>query len=390
MLGVRTDDPACRTPPTRWRVLWYAGPVVLALFQVAGTIGASHGQPDATGLGPLAIAIAIAGPLSLLLIRRSPQGVLGFVTGISLLYVAVGYPYGPVFAAFAAAVVINIVIGNRALAWCALGAMYAMSTLAQFAWLDKGWSWGWSLGVLAWVLLLAGFGELVRVRQANRFEARRRQAETVRREAGEERLRIARELHDVVAHHMSLINVQAGVALHLVDRKPEQVETSLQTIKDASREALNELRSLIGVLRAEGDDAAPRLPVATLSSLDELATRTRQAGVDLQTRVDGTTGRIPAAIELAAYRIVQEAVTNVVRHSGATRAEVMVKVTRDAVDVTIEDNGRGIDVTATDSEGSGIRGMQERATALGGDVEVRSGRARGTVVRAHLPFEDAP
>jgi len=359
---------------------------VLALFQVGGTIGASHGQPEATDLDPLAFAIVIAGPLSLLFLRRAPLAVLAFITTITFVYVARGYPYGPVFTSLAIAVVVNIVIGHRIASWTALAAVYIMSTIARLTWLDEGWSWGWSLGVLAWALLLAGFGELVRGRQANRIEARRRRIETARREAGEERLRIARELHDVVAHHMSLINVQAGVALHLVDRNPQQVETSLQTIKDASKEALNELRSLIGVLRAD-DEAAPRLPVATLASLDELAARARQAGLDLRTNVTGQTHDIPAAVELAAYRIIQEAVTNVVRHSGATQAEVIVNIADDALDVDVTDNGRGITRTGRAGDGSGLRGMEERAHALQGTVEIGPGPIRGTKVSAHLPFE---
>ena len=376
--------------PLRWRLLQVGGPIALAFFQVGGTIGASHGQPGATDLDPLAIAIAVAGPLSLLLLRRAPVGVLAFVTAITCLYVAIGYPYGPVFTAFAAAVVTNIVMGHRIASGAALVAVYFLSMVARVTWLDMGWSWGRSLGVLAWALLLAGFGELIRVRQANRIEARRRLAETARREAGEERLRIARELHDVVAHHMSLINVQAGVALHLVDRSPEQVETSLQTIKDASKEALNELRSLIGVLRAD-NEAAPRLPVATLASLDELANRARQAGLDLQTSVTGQTdATIPAAVELAAYRIIQEAVTNVVRHSGATQAEVTVIVGDDAVDLVVSDNGRGIARTRRAGDGTGLRGMEERAHALHGHVDIGPAPIRGTRVSAHLPFEVNP
>ena len=164
------------------------------------------------------------------------------------------------------------------------------------------------------------------MRRANIVEARRTRAERARRQVGEERLRIARELHDVVAHHMSLINVQAGVALHLVDRKPEQVETALATIKDASKEALIELRALIGVLRADGEDGPAACRSRRLASLDDLVGRTRQAGVELQARVEGDTSGLPAAVELAAYRIIQEAVTNIVRHSGARSATCRVVV----------------------------------------------------------------
>ena len=362
------------------------GPIVLAVIQVVGTFGAAHNQPHTTDIDAFAIFLLVVGPISLWSIRRCPQSVLWFVTLVTFVYLARGYPYGPVFSAFLIAVVVNIAIGNRAAGWAAVGMAIFLSGLARVTFDDQSLTWGWTLGVLAWGLAIVAVGELIRVRKANVIEERRTRAERARRQAGEERLRIARELHDVVAHHMSLINVQAGVALHLVDRKPEQVETALATIKDASKEALIELRALIGVLRADGEEA-PRVPVARLAALDDLVGRTRQAGVELEARVEGDTSGLPSAIEVAAYRIVQEAVTNIVRHSGARSASVSVVIGEAAVDIEIADDGRGVAPDFADTDGSGIRGMRERAQALAGTVDITRGvGGTGTLVRARLPL----
>jgi signal transduction histidine kinase len=366
----------------RWRFVAVVAPLLLTVIQVAGTVGASHNQPEATDLDPFAIVLVAAGPLSLLFIRKGPRTVLGFVTAVTFVYLARGYPYGPVFTAFMIAAIVNIVMGYRVVAWCAVGAALVLSGVVRLTVLDQSLSWGWAFGAAAWVLAILAFGELIRVRAAGAAEARRARQEQARRQAGEERLRIARELHDVVAHHMSLINVQAGVALHLVDRKPEQVETALATIKDASKEALTELRSLIGILRADED--APRVPVATLDSLDDLVERTKQAGVAIQAHTEGDLARVPSAVEVAAFRIIQEAITNVVRHSGASAARVFVTASDDVVEVRVEDNGRGL--AAPGEHGTGILGMHERAQAFGGAVEVTNGPLGGTVVSARLPI----
>ena len=369
------------------RAFWLFGPIALAFVQVVGTFGAAHNQTDATQPDALAVLIAVAGPASLYLLGRRPRGVLAFVTAITFLYVALGYPYGPVFASFVGAAVSNIARGNRVEAWSAVGGAIALSVVARLTVLDQGWSWPAFAGVLAWSLLVLAAGELVRINRARMIEARRARREEQRREAGEERLRVARELHDVVAHHMSLIHVQAGVALHLVDRKPEQVETALTTIKDASKEALTELRALIGVLRAEGE-GAPRAPVARLDALDELVERTSQAGVTTTVDVTGDLAAVPAAVGTAAYRIVQEAVTNVVRHSGATRARIRLDVGPDELDVSVIDNGRGVtsEANRTDHGGSGLRGMRERASALGGRVELADAPGGGARLHATLPL----
>jgi len=372
-------------PPRRF---WVIGPILLAFVQVVGTFGASRGQPEARDPDVFAVLLALAGPLSLYALRRRPRTVLLFVTAVTSVYVASGYAFGPIFASFVAAAVVNVARSRRTEAWTAVGVLLVMAVVGRLLILDHGWSWGFFAGVVAWALLVLAAGELVRLNRARMIEYRRARTEERRREAGEERLRIARELHDVVAHHMSLIHVQAGVALHLVDRKPEQVETALETIKDASKEALTELRALIGVLRAEGEQA-PRAPVARLEALDELADRASHAGVTTTVDVTGDLADVPAAVGTAAYRIVQEAVTNVVRHSGATRARIVVDVGAHDLDVTVTDDGRGPGNAGREDathEGTGLRGMRERASALGGSIELTEAASGGARLHTRLPL----
>jgi signal transduction histidine kinase len=177
--------------------------------------------------------------------------------------------------------------------------------------------------------------------------------------------------------------VQAGVALHIVDRRPEQAETALQAIKDASKEALVELRSLVGILR-DVDDEAPRKPTGTLASLDDLVERSRHAGLEVRKTVRGDVRTLPSSVELAALRIVQEAITNVVRHASATAADVVLDYGADSLSVAVTDNGSGF--TVADTDGTGIVGMRERAETLGGSLVVAPGPAGGTRVQASLPL----
>lgn len=356
-------------------------PLVLLVVQVLGTRGAAQNQPDARALDAAAYALLVAGPLALLLVTRYPRVVLVLVTVVTSIYLLADYPPGPVFASFAVAVVVVIARGHRGWAWSVLVAAYAVALVAWSAVHGNGWSWAWATGVLAWLLVLAGVGELIALRRSRARAAREASAQARARAEGEERLRVARDLHDVVAHHISLINVQAQVALHLGDRRPEQAAIALATIRDASSEALAELRDLIGVLR-DDTGVAPRAPVSRLATLDELVRRAEVAGLDLSVRTTGPPRTLAAPVELAAYRIVQEAVTNVVRHSGAEHASVDVSYGSDALEIAVDDDGHGSAL----AEGSGLRGMRERAEALGGTLGVTSTPTGGVAVRAHLPY----
>jgi signal transduction histidine kinase len=227
--------------------------------------------------------------------------------------------------------------------------------------------------------------EIGRSRRERAIEAARTRAEETRRRASEERLRIARELHDVLAHNISLINVQAGVALHLMDNRPEQARTALSAIKQASNEALGELRSVLEILR-EGHEDPPRSPTSGLAQLDDLVAKTEGAGLRVSTRVEGTPRPLPPRVDLAAFRIVQEALTNATRHAGDAHATIRIGYGERDLTVQIDDDGRG--TSSAPGGGQGIPGMRERATALGGDLEAGPRPGGGFRVRAMFPLRE--
>ncbi|MFD0533888.1 sensor histidine kinase [Actinomadura luteofluorescens] len=209
--------------------------------------------------------------------------------------------------------------------------------------------------------------------------------EAEQRAAGEERLRIARELHDVVGHHLSLINVQAGTSLHRFHRDPAQGEAALAAIKSSSREALRDLRATLGVLR-QADEEAPTAPAPTLDGIGALIGSARSAGLTVHGRVTGD-AEPPTEVGLAAYRIVQESLTNVSRHAAAARVTVSVERGPGALLVEVADDGRGAAAHPA-GPGSGVDGMRERARALGGELTAGPRQGGGFLVRARLPYEN--
>lgn len=215
--------------------------------------------------------------------------------------------------------------------------------------------------------------------------AERSREEEAERRVGQERLRIARDVHDVVAHAMVTINVQAGVGAHLVARDPGQAHDTLRTIKQVSGDALNDLRAMLGVLREDAPDVRP---VQRLADLDELRENLAAAGVDLTVDVDPDVAHLPASVDATCFRIVQEALTNTLRHAGPTRARVQVRRIADgAVRVeVVDDGGSGTPVLGSGS-GNGLRGMRERAAALGGHLEAGPTGTGGWRVTASLPTE---
>jgi signal transduction histidine kinase len=231
-------------------------------------------------------------------------------------------------------------------------------------------------------LLALATGDIVRSRReaVERLVAVREE-EALRR-LGEERLRIARDVHDVVGHAMVAINVQAGVAAHLIDRDPEQARAALHTIKAASGEALNDLRATLGILR-DPDTAAPVAPATSLRDVDELAAVLRAAGVRVTLEIEGL-DRVPAAVHAAGYRIVQEALTNVLRHAHASAVRVSVTDDDGAVRIEVVDDGTGAGADGGGS-GNGIRGMRERAAALSGTLDSGPAADGGWRVLARLP-----
>jgi signal transduction histidine kinase len=240
--------------------------------------------------------------------------------------------------------------------------------------------------------------EMMKVR-AERARARKEQEA---RQASEERLRMARELHDVLGHHLSLINVQAGVGLHLMDNRPEQAREALTAIKSASAEALREVRAVLGVLRPE-EEAAPRQPALGLDRFDEL---TADAGLPVTTTIRGERRPLPAEVDRAAYRIVQEALTNVRKHAVAgAAAEITIDYAPAELRLSVRNDGpapaegaKGLLGSAStllggaraegapaDQAGNGITGMRARAESLGGSLAAGPLPGGGFVVSVLLP-----
>lgn len=350
--------------------------VVVAAVQVATSLLAAKGQDDREGLDALAIALLIASGAALTFRRRWPDAALLTVFGLTMIYVALDYATGFIWFALIVGLVTALMARRRAVAW---GVVVVGYVLFGFV-IDETPSLAGALALAAWLLVLLGAGELARAR-------RERSAEQARRRAGEERLAIARELHDLLAHNVSLINVQAGVALHLVDQQPEQARTALAAIKQASAETLRELRAVLGVLR-QVDEELPRAPSPSLSRLDDLIERsTATPGVTVRAEVQGEARPLPAGVDLAAYRIVQESLTNVVRHAAPANALVRLTYGERELIVQVADDGSGRG-SHSNGAGKGIAGMRERAVALGGELEAGPQPDGGFRVLARFPLED--
>ena len=248
----------------------------------------------------------------------------------------------------------------------------------------------------ACALLLAAWalGEVIRSRRAEQSERLRaavQEAATAREQSAravvEERLRIARELHDVVAHSMSLIAVQAGVGAHVIRSDVAAAERALEVIADTSREALTQTRSMLGLLREEGTYLA-RGPVQSIDDLPAMAVGLLRSGLEVSLTVDGTPRRLEPEVELTVYRVVQESLTNVLKHSGSTSAQVAVTYGDDGIDVEVRDPGRGgrpRPVALAASGGHGLVGLRERTRLLGGALEYGAPDGADFVVTAHLP-----
>lgn len=376
--------------------------VVVGALQIGGTIAASHnqsGREDVRAMDVWAYLLISLGPLLLPVRRKFPVAVLLGALAPTVAYTFRDYPPGPIFLALIVALFTAMTAGHRAVSYGVLAVGYAtMGWLGPWLRDDALPNGAWAGGVAAWLLVLAAVSEVVRVRRAYVAAERRRVAEeraareeAERARAGEERLRIARELHDVLAHHISLMNVQASVGLELMDGNPEQARTALTAVKQASREALGELRGVLAILKGEGE-AAPRTPTAGLADLDELVARASTAHLAVRLERDDEVGAMPGPVGLAAYRIVQEAVTNAVRHSAASLVTVRLELARmpdhdgDALRVTVEDDGRGAAAGGRSAGGGhGLRNMRERATALGGTLTSGPRREGGWRVVALLP-----
>jgi signal transduction histidine kinase len=364
------------------------------------TIGIAE-EPGA-GRSPdvLAYLLGISVAALLLLRRRWPLGVLIASIGVLSVYFGLDYDAFSAAVPLAAAAYSAAVAGKGLPAAAALGAFVIIA--GSVARLDEGDSLAEVLreglitdaALLAAVLLL---GEAVRNRRAwaEEVRARLRRAQQDRdreadRRVQEERLSIAREMHDVLAHTIAAINVQAGVARDVIDDAPDKARASLEDIRRQSRDAIAELKATVGVLR-EGGTAAPRAPAPGLAELDGLVETAAGAGLHVEVSVAGAARPLPGTVDLAAYRIVQESLTNVVRHAHASAATVSVHYDPETVMVEVKDNGSGAaNGAGGELDGHGLIGMRERATAVGGTLQVGTAPGGGYLVRATLPTGEAP
>jgi signal transduction histidine kinase len=386
--------------------------VGIGLAQVLGVLLSEYYGRSPAWRDPDALAylLLVGGAAALLFRRRWPLPVLAATLACGLAYAARTYPEGPSqLAVFPALWTVALTL-PRGRAWLAAAvAAVAAASAELFLYGDTMFD-GEPLYAAVTVLAAMWWGEAVRARRAYVAELRdraeraeRTREEEARRRVDEERLRIARELHDVVSHTIGVISVQAGVAAHLLHRRPDKAADSLAAIRQASDEALGELHTMLGVLRqGDGDGGrAPLAPAPGLAELDALVAQAAGAGIEVKVAVEGEPRRLPSAVDLACYRVVQESLTNVVRHAGASQAEITVTHHHDRVVVEVLDDGNGMDKSvesavgrpSVDSDrhsrsgrsGQGIPGMRERARALGGSLEAGPRPGGGFRVQASLP-----
>ncbi len=385
--------------------------LVVGLVQVLGCWASERigHSPDWRPLDAWAYLLLAAGPAVLVLRRRWPLGVLAVTLACGLVYAARTYPEGPSqLAVYPALWTVALTLPRRTAWLAATVTAVAVAAAELFLYGDTMFD-GEPLYAAVTVFAAMWWGEAVRARRAYVAELRdraeraeRTRDEEARRRVDEERMRIARELHDVVSHTIGVISVQAGVAAHLLHRRPDKAADSLAAIRQASDEALGELHAMLGVLReADGDGGrAPLTPAPGLAELDVLVAQAAGAGVEVTVSLEAESRRLPSAVDLACYRVVQESLTNVVRHAGASRAEVTVTHHDGQVVVEVTDDGRagsggvrGGRAGPPDGPGNGngagsgqgILGMRERARALGGSLEAGPRPGGGFRVQATLP-----
>lgn len=360
-------------------------PVILSLFvQIPPTLWWLTQSRDLASV--ITIVLAVVGPLALLLIRRFPGPVVAFVSLAACIdFVMSEQMQGGPFVALAFAIIVSIARGARVWAWISVGVCW-IGTITLGLLTGVEWHPGRIAVTTLGILVTFGIGEAFRTRAEHFDEFRRAQKQRQQTEVQAERVRIARELHDVLAHSLSQINVQAGVGLHLMEKQPAKAAEALASIKGTSKTALDEVRSVLGLLRAEDgqDPSAPLIPEPDLSRLAGLVASVTSQGVVVTMDCEVTDA--PKAAQLAIYRIVQESLTNVVRHAHATSAHVSVTADDTGYVVAIADDGSGLSEAPV--TGRGLLGMRERAELLGGTLAVGAAPGGGTIITARIPLSE--
>ncbi|NAS26568.1 sensor histidine kinase [Herbidospora sp. NEAU-GS84] len=338
-------------------------------------------EQDAAGVGYVPL---VAGGLALVARRRAPVAVL-VATGVCAVgYQAAGFDVPAV--AFLFAVYAAVRAGHRVVTVVASVLMLAALPLAALAsgLHDTGEAFAQARGALelAWLVAAGAAGEALRQAERRADEAERTREETARRRADQERLHIARELHDSLTHQISVIKLQAEVAVHVARKRGEPVPEALLVIRDAGREAARELRATLEALRDDG-----KSPPRGLDDVPELVERARTTGLDARLTIEGRRADVPAAVGRTAYRIVQESLTNVARHAAAATASVRIDYRPGALVIQVDDDGRATPGAAP-VHGVGLLGMRERVNALGGRLRAEPRGGGGFTVEAELPVDE--
>ena len=359
------------------------------LVQLGGSaaISARHGQ----SINLLGYLLLAAGPAALLVRRQFPATVWWVTVAAAVGFAGLEQARGLIYLSLIIAFVNAVLAGRR---WAAITGLVV--SYLGLLWLPGLTGTGHfpaaalALSVAAWHLTLLSGSEWYRSRRQRAAALAQGEQEADRRRASEERLHIARDLHDVVAHSLAVINVQANTALHLIDQQPDRARSTLSVINDVSKQALVELRGVLGVLR-EDDDELPRSPAPSLARVSELVSGATGAGITVQVSEEGAKRVLPANVDLAGYRILQEALTNSARHAaGAAVAVRLVYGLGDLV-IQVDDDGARHNGTGPNGTGggNGIPGMTERARALGGTLRAGPRPDGGFRVRAWLPLGTA-
>jgi signal transduction histidine kinase len=377
--------------------------LVVMVMQVQGTAARQANDPATVlrpldDLGNLGYVLLAASGAVLALRRRWPVAVFATTALVSLVYYALDYPDAPGWIALFVALYTLTAYGDgrRSVLVAAVGiAVLSVGWLVAFVGTEPQQAIGWVFFRIGASIMSAALGESVRSRRviaadalARAELAERTREEEARARVDAERLRIAREVHDTVAHAIAVINVQAGVTAHVLDKRPERARETLEAIEATSSRALHEMRTVLGVLRED-----ERTPPPGLGQLDDLAATARDAGLDVKLETIVPPMPVPAAVGSAVYRIVQESITNVIRHVGPTRVTVAVRCDPQAVEVRVTDDGRRTTSAGAGADprpaGRGILGMRERCRLLGGELEAGPVPGGGFAVMARLPLAPA-
>ncbi|MEJ3744160.1 sensor histidine kinase [Actinomycetes bacterium KLBMP 9797] len=351
--------------------------LIAAVFVVVGFFG-THGAGEVQQVRVTGwmVALAMVAAAALAFRRVRPRVTLAVVAAAASVFLLIGGPFGPILIMFGIAV--YTVARHQPVRPAATAAGVALGALLLHTIVDPS---GLAFGA-AWAVVPFALGVTVRL---TREAAERARAELARQHADDERLRVAQEVHDIVGHGLSAINMQAEIALHLLDKRPEQAEAALTAISRTSRAALDELRVTLALVRRDRDDVG-RSATAGLARLDDLVARVRESGVPVRVEITGERRELPAAIDLAAYRVVQESLTNVLRHAGVAEATVRLGYEPREVTVEIRDTGRGTAASHASGGGHGLAGMRERVDALGGEFAAGPVVGSGFRVYAKLPL----